>query len=65
MQQKREKELTDREAAITRKELMAEDQATPLPVMGFPRNLQRYWIIQTLIPARNPWRKSRKCSREL
>lgn len=38
---------------------------TPLPVTGFPRNLQRCWIIRTLIPARNPWRKSRKCFREL
>lgn len=64
MQQKREKELADREAAITRKELMAEAKNT-LASDGFPRNLQRYWIIRTLIPARNPWRKSRKCSREL
>lgn len=38
MQQKREKELTDREAAITRKELMAEAKNT-LASDGLPQEL--------------------------
>ena len=41
MQQKREKELTDREAAITRKELMAEAKNT-LASDGLPQELLNY-----------------------
>lgn len=54
--QKKEKELSDREAAITRKELMGEAKNT-LAVMDCRRSWRRYSITRMQIPVKNPWRK--------
>lgn len=64
MQQKREKELADREAAITRKELMAEAKNT-LASDGLPQELAEVLDYSDADTCKKPWRKSRKCSREL
>lgn len=62
MQNKKEKELSDREAAVTRSELMAEAKNN-LSDEGLPVELAEVLNIQMQMPARNPWKPSKKRSR--